>query len=346
MASATLFRAAPARSAATASATNRLEWVDYAKGIGIILVVFGHVWRGLKAADLAFPAGLYSRVDHWVYSFHMPLFFVLAGLFAARAAEKPAGAYLVDKLRTIAFPYFLWSLIQGGMNLVLSRHTNSPLTPSELAEEILLRPYGQFWFLYALMIQFVVFLPLRKMGLSPLALLAVGVVGPFLLSRTGLPLTPIVWVALEWFGYFALGNLIQRWLAGPHRRVSPVALLAVAVVAAGVLAAGADRQVLERPEFRIAAAMVGISGVLAASFGLQRLGAAHYLVAIGKASLPIYVAHILATAACRMVLIGVFHTRHLPTHLFLGTAAGVAFPFLLDHLARRYRIKYLFSLKG
>jgi hypothetical protein len=30
----------------------RLSWVDTAKGLGIFLVVFGHVWRGLENAGL------------------------------------------------------------------------------------------------------------------------------------------------------------------------------------------------------------------------------------------------------------------------------------------------------
>lgn len=49
-----------------AATVQRFEWVDVARGIGIIAVVIGHVWsRGL-------PHTL-------TYSFHMPLFFLLSG---------------------------------------------------------------------------------------------------------------------------------------------------------------------------------------------------------------------------------------------------------------------------
>jgi len=60
--------------------TNRSGWVDYAKAIGIILVVYGHVARGLYNAGIAFPEPLYSLTDSVVYSFHMPLFFFLSGI--------------------------------------------------------------------------------------------------------------------------------------------------------------------------------------------------------------------------------------------------------------------------
>ncbi len=47
---------------------SRIEWVDIAKGIGIILVIIGHVNT------------FNSSVKEWIYSFHMPLFFILAGV--------------------------------------------------------------------------------------------------------------------------------------------------------------------------------------------------------------------------------------------------------------------------
>ncbi|MBR6201067.1 MAG: acyltransferase family protein [Spirochaetales bacterium] len=44
---------------------NRIEWIDIAKGIGIICVIIGHM-------------GIYS-VNRVVFSFHMPLFFIISG---------------------------------------------------------------------------------------------------------------------------------------------------------------------------------------------------------------------------------------------------------------------------
>lgn len=52
----------------------RQLWVDYAKGFGIILVVFGHVNRGLFNAGVSINTELYHSLDNIIYSFHMPLF--------------------------------------------------------------------------------------------------------------------------------------------------------------------------------------------------------------------------------------------------------------------------------
>ena len=43
----------------------RLNYLDYAKGIGILLVVLGHIYN--------------NSVKLWIYSFHMPLFFIISG---------------------------------------------------------------------------------------------------------------------------------------------------------------------------------------------------------------------------------------------------------------------------
>lgn len=48
---------------------NRDNTIDITKGIGILLVIVGHT-GGL-------PADTY--IHHFIYSFHMPLFFILGG---------------------------------------------------------------------------------------------------------------------------------------------------------------------------------------------------------------------------------------------------------------------------
>ena len=39
----------------------RIEWIDIARGIGIILVILGHIGIG--------------KIGKFIYSFHIPLFF-------------------------------------------------------------------------------------------------------------------------------------------------------------------------------------------------------------------------------------------------------------------------------
>jgi fucose 4-O-acetylase-like acetyltransferase len=57
--------------------SSRLDWIDTARGIGMMLMFYGHVLQR------GFPASNASAADQmrFVYSFHMPLFFVLSGFF-------------------------------------------------------------------------------------------------------------------------------------------------------------------------------------------------------------------------------------------------------------------------
>src|SRR4051812_19851447 len=68
---------------ATASENKpRLDWIDSARGVGILLMFYGHVvqlsFRGNHAAE---------EQMRLIYSFHMPVFFVMAGFFFRPARD-------------------------------------------------------------------------------------------------------------------------------------------------------------------------------------------------------------------------------------------------------------------
>lgn len=67
----------------------RLDYIDILKGIAILSVVIGHM--GMSAIDKA------------IYSFHMPLFFLISGYFLT--AEKNFRDYAKDKIRQLIKPY-------------------------------------------------------------------------------------------------------------------------------------------------------------------------------------------------------------------------------------------------
>ena len=69
-------------------AGTRVEWIDATKGIGIMLVVLAHCWRGLiDSSIMQWNDGL-RLLDYGIYSFHMPLFFLLSGLTGGGALYR------------------------------------------------------------------------------------------------------------------------------------------------------------------------------------------------------------------------------------------------------------------
>lgn len=74
----------------------RVKWIDTAKGIGIILVMWGHI--GLNNGP----------ISPWQSSFNMPLFFFLSGfVFSAKGKFKD---FFIKKFRAIIINYFLLAI--------------------------------------------------------------------------------------------------------------------------------------------------------------------------------------------------------------------------------------------
>lgn len=81
----------------------RIEYIDIARGIGILLVVLGH-------NDFAYVSRFGYRL---IYSFHMPLFFFLSGYFLN--VSLPFITYLKKRFNSLLKPYlFMIFLIYFG----------------------------------------------------------------------------------------------------------------------------------------------------------------------------------------------------------------------------------------
>ena len=142
----------------------RTDWVDYAKGVGIILVVYAHLLSSAFNAGVAIPQPFFLLSDSAVYSFHMPLFFFLSGLFVSESyAKRSTWAFCKNKIILLAYPYLVWSLLQGTAELLFSNQSHRGMSLNNITS-IPYIPLAQYWFLYALLLMFIVFSVLSKSG--------------------------------------------------------------------------------------------------------------------------------------------------------------------------------------
>jgi len=79
-------------------AKERIKWLDTAKGIGIVLVVLGHV-------HIPDPAGKY------IFAFHIPLFFLVSGYLFGMMKPTGFAGFLKKKTRSLIVPYVAFFLI-------------------------------------------------------------------------------------------------------------------------------------------------------------------------------------------------------------------------------------------
>lgn len=128
----------------------RIEWIDVAKGIGMIFVQMGHTY---------FP----DIIINWLYSFHMPLFFFLSGV-TYRGGRYNFKEYFFRKIKTILIPYVLFCIISilnawilqamsGGINLHIK---------STIGSILLNFPQRPYWFFVCLFLSEMIYFCLNK----------------------------------------------------------------------------------------------------------------------------------------------------------------------------------------
>nr|WP_057928276.1 acyltransferase [Burkholderia ambifaria] len=325
--------------------TARETSLDVARGAGIILVVYGHVLRGVVSADLV-PPGVADTALAWndyaIYTFHMPLFFFLSGLHVCGSLRRAPRGFLWSKIRTIVYPYLVWSIAQGAVQIAMASHgTNHPFTLNDLLA-IGWRPFAQFWFLYALMLCMIgihafatavpevtrIPMPTRARG----RLAACAVLGLMLGAATQ---WGILSITLMNGPFFVAGVLASHALPGWLERNSGPAACAATATAFVAAVVFAHRFGSATSVWALPAAFAGIALALQlAHRHTSRPARAAWLAAIGCASMPIYLTHIFAMAAVRIVLMRAGITS-VAIHLALGTLAGVAIPMVAYRVALR-----------
>ena len=309
--------------------------IDVAKGVGIVLVVIGHTWRGLETSGLIGNATLYRVIDTLIYNFHMPLFFVLSGMtFEKWALRRDWGVGLGSRVARLLWPLVAWTYIFAAVRSAIGQ-TADPQA-GMLADLAFwpLPPQDHFWFLWALFLQHIlVFALIRAVGRPIdhriwLTLAAAAVV----ISSTGLtPLNAYTYGATVYLAAFLTG----LWLAA--RGLPHVGMAGFAVAAA--LFAGLEAASFVLPPSLAGFAILGITIALCALAMIAALcrGAPaaplRMLGLLGKASMGIFLTHTMFSFATRAALAQI--TDATVPHLLAGTMAGILGPLVIYQIIHR-----------
>ena len=322
---------------------NRIVWIDYAKGIGIFLVVLGHTLRGLVSSYILEPSIQEQAIDAWIYAFHMPLFFFISGLFIERSVSRPFKTFLVNKLQTIAYPYFLWSILQE----ITRKLTGASPESIENIWRILYQPVMQFWFLYLLFILSIGYAVFRKLKLSINAFCFVC----FLLYAahllgTGFGSWGVLYMLRMNAIYFATGAFISETKAlNRLNRLTPLHL--ICGMAGGFLlttiAISLNLAVVNI--FVPFLAFAGIFSSLSLANFLKQFNFAKFLNDWGLLSLEIFVSHTIFSAGTRVLLQKTFHLSVPTIHIMVEMLAGIYGPIGLYMICQKFNLFNVFTLR-
>ncbi|HKY02572.1 MAG TPA: acyltransferase family protein, partial [Burkholderiales bacterium] len=207
----------------------RVDWIDFGKGFSIIMVVLHHAMA--EEPNTPFSSASLQTLDEYFIFLRMPLFFLMAGIFAAKSLREPWPDFIDKKLLnffylfvvwalvlyalTIAIPYYGWGLPTKRLNAIFNLFTTPPVT---------------LWFIYALMWMFLItrllkWIPLWLLTLAAFVL-CLAFLDPEILTNKPFPQKMI-----RLYPFFLLGCVLSPWLQRVTVYVKPWHLIAIPLYA-------------------------------------------------------------------------------------------------------------------
>jgi uncharacterized membrane protein YcfT len=319
-------------------APGRVGWVDYAKGICIVMVVMMHSVLGVEAA--AGQTGFMHFLVAFAKPFRMPDFFLISGLFLSVVIDRDWRTYLDRKVVHFGYFYLLWVTIQFGFKAPVFAAETGWSHVGLLYLESFIEPFGTLWFIYLLPLFFVVTKATRK--LPPLLIWGVLALLESAHIATG-------WTVIDEFCarfvYFYSGYLFADYVfalsdrARTHPSLALAGLATWALINGGLVVSGYS-------EWPLVSLLLGLSGACAIVTIGTLLAQAHrlkFLRFCGEHSIVIYLAFFLPMAATRTLLLKAGFIHDIGTISLIVTIVGVVGALVIWRTALIAGANFLFE---
>ncbi len=322
---------------------SRLSWIDMAKGLAIIMVVFRHIVIGIERSGIPIEM-VYRTIGEITFSFRMPLFFILSGFFIRASLQKRSNlAFINTKLKTLLYPYVVWTFIQITLQIIFSNYTNAARDWHDyIAVFINPRAIDQFWFIYALFNLAIVYLYMHQFTKgNKIILLAIGIVFYYLNRFIDIPVIEDI---LKYFVYVVIGDLISGFILNTNNEstiksgwVFTIAL--VCFIASQYVYLSYEG--LEPFVYAIIA-IIGSFLTLVVSFHMAGKKSLFFINVAGYHSLYIYLIHVLISAPIRTVLWKFMGVTNGGFIALVSTTLACMLPIVFYSLCKRYNLLFFF----
>jgi fucose 4-O-acetylase-like acetyltransferase len=333
----------------------RIAEIDIVKGLAIILVVYGHVMGGMASRGLVYLP--FHRFTYaLVYSFHMPAFFFVSGMFARLGSSIPSLPLLRQRAAQILWPYMLWSGIGFVILPFLSRFmvtAHKDFDPGAFLLDLMLG--RDLWFLWNLFVLHGIGIATRRvdrrllLGCALLAYLpvAAGAIKPPVSLGRILLYLPAFLVGAHWSPEL-LGFL-------GHRRTSRLDNIALAVALASFLAISVANELRAgpsqlgtwyQPAIDLAQAAAGTLLLVVLAEFLAGTSAGRIVESIGVASLAVFLLHPYVQGGARVMCARLFGTEAVVTSVAVQTLLATATPAMVYAVTQHSGAGWLFRFPG
>lgn len=312
---------------------NRIIWLDYAKGIGIVLVVFGHIIDGIVQSNLYIEYNtLLQNVLDFIYSFHMQFFFILSGYVYCFVYRTDCGKKkILERILNLLLIYIEFSFALWVFKRIFSHNVLYSVSVKDLLM-IPFCPISAYWYLYVLIIFYVLgMIKLNNRTFNILLLCSI-FTSIFIKSMNGQISIGILYEILFYFSYFLFG--IFACDRGKNRDFFQYVFLGVTLKIVAYMV----KQFFFSADIRYFYDYVNAIGISLIIISLCMLFEKKQiylgiLQLVGRESMYIYVFHIYVVAFWKSV-VGKMEIN-LIIYVILGTFLGLAFPMLYYFIEKK-----------
>lgn len=137
------------------SSKQRIEYIDFIKGLAIFLVIWGHCIQNFGIRDGSF---FENPVHILLCSFHMPIFMVVSGFFFYKSLKLSFRQLIQEKGRQLILPMFSWSIIVtllGTLHQIADQGITHISFISKI-HDILYGTVTNFWFIRSVFVCYII----------------------------------------------------------------------------------------------------------------------------------------------------------------------------------------------
>jgi fucose 4-O-acetylase-like acetyltransferase len=343
----------------------RYSWIDYDKGISIILVAYGHCLTLLGNSNIGLENWpVFRYVGLFLYGFRMPLFFIISGVFLAGSlSRKGLGGYIYGRTNNVLYPLVIWGCLEVALH-VLSDYHRTHVFQWEGFLNLFVHPravgIGQFWYLNALFSIGVIYAILKvklRLGLVPQLVLGLAfycLSAYWHVNDIEMGMLTDVCAFYIWFSLGAAISTIVLDEKNVRRFASlkiffPLALIFICLqyycTSMNLAFGHGDAGFVEnkKPFLYLIEALTGCILSVNISFQLQKHKIVRFLRVVGFHSLFIYVMQIVVMTIVETVLIKVLKVRYVPVVVVLLWVSGVIIPISIYNMCLRFNMWWLFT---
>jgi len=318
---------------------SRVGWVDFSKGICIILVVLLNTTYGVEQSTGAVT--IFNAFNEWAQPFRMPDFFFIAGLFLMRRIDRPWRSYFDTKVLHFAYFYVIWMTIWYVVRL--------PQYVGEMGLEgalflylkSFIEPLGSLWFIYMLAVFFVAAKLLRSL--------------PVWLVFAGAALLHTLQIDSGWrvidefasrFVYFYAGFVLAPYAFAIAQHLSAqkgsslITGLTIWAVINSWLVTG---QLAQLPGISLVLGFIGTGAVIAAGVLLSKSRLGEPVRYLGANTLVVFLSYFLFSVAARIILLKTGIVNDASLIVVLATLAGVIGPVIAHWIVKKTPLAFLYK---